>query len=164
MSAVHFVRLEELDMKDTRLSDFIAAVMIIGLGVMAIVISASLPAASTGLGSGGYPTVIGWCLIVLGAIQLVFTVRKGFANIQVHFDFTKMWPSAAVVACCFLYYFLLRKIGFLLLTPLLLFAVMWIFQYKKILPAAVISIVTTVTIYLLFTKVFMIFLPEFSLF
>lgn len=151
-------------MKDTRLSDLLTGAAILGMGIMSVVMSAALPSASMGLGSGGFPTVIGWCMIVLGAMQIVLTARKGFSGIKVKVNFSSLWPSLAVAALCLIYYLLLRKVGFVLLTPLLLFGVMRIFHYKKVIPAIIISVVTTAVIYLMFNKLFMIFLPECRLF
>ena len=150
----------DLSVKDTRISDLLAAIGTLILGIGAFVLSSSLPTAKIGLGSGGFPRVIGFCLILLGAIQMVFTCMKGFRNVQVQLDWATIRPIAATAAIAFLYVGLLRQAGFLLLTPLLLFSVMMLFGYRKYLSAAIISIVTSVVIYVLFSKVFMIFLPE----
>ena len=52
----------------------------------------------------------------------------------------------------------------MLLTPVLLVGMMALFGEHKIVPMAVISVATTVCVWLLFTEVFMIFLPAGRLF
>ena len=66
---------------------------------------------------------------------------------------------AAAVILAFAYVLLVEKLGFLLLTPILLIAYMYLFGERSVLKMAIIAIITTVCIWLLFTKVFMIFLP-----
>lgn len=147
-------------MKDTRVSDLCTSLGIMVMGIGVIVLSLSLPSAALGLGSGGFVRVIGFCLALLGAIQTVLTCMKGFSNICIRFDWASVRPVAAAAAIAFLYVGLLRQGGFLLLTPPLLFLSMMLFGYRKYLVAAIISVVTTVVIYFLFTRVFMVFLPE----
>ena len=54
----------------------------------------------------------------------------------------------------------MKGVGYLLTTPIYLFASFMLFGYKKKVKGAVIAVIFTVCIYLLFTKVFMVFLPR----
>ena len=65
----------------------------------------------------------------------------------------------AAVAMSFAYVLLVDTLGFLLLTPLLLIGLMVLFGERSIVKLLIIAAVATACIWLLFTEVFMIFLP-----
>lgn len=73
------------------------------------------------------------------------------------------WKRLGVVALALVIYYLgLEWIGFMVSTPVFAFVIMLILSSgKKInkVVAAVIAVITTIVLYLLFQKVFMIFLP-----
>ena len=54
---------------------------------------------------------------------------------------------------------LVDMIGFLIMTPLLLIGLMYLFGERSFVKMLIIALITTGCIWLLFTKVFMIFLP-----
>jgi putative tricarboxylic transport membrane protein len=70
----------------------------------------------------------------------------------------------AAVAVIVIYVSLVSTVGFILMTPLLMVAMMWLFGERHFVKMAVIAVVTTVLVWLLFTEVFMIFLPAGRLF
>ena len=73
------------------------------------------------------------------------------------------WKRLGIVALTLvLYYFGLEYIGFLIMTPIFAFAVIMILSSgKKInrILAVIVAVLTTVILYLLFQKVFVILLP-----
>jgi len=77
------------------------------------------------------------------------------------FDVDKRAASlfAAAVAMSVIYVLLVDTVGFLIMTPLLLVGLMILFGERNFVKMLLIAAVTTACIWLLFTKVFMIFLP-----
>ena len=65
-----------------------------------------------------------------------------------------------MVVITFLYYKLMKPVGFLLTTPIYLFSSFMLFKYKNKIKGLVVAVVFTVVVYFLFTKVFMVFLPR----
>ena len=53
--------------------------------------------------------------------------------------------------------------GFLLLTPFYLFFACWFFRYRKLVTAAIASVVVTGVLYVIFGMLFFVALPEFRL-
>ncbi len=152
-------------MKDTKFSDFTAGIALAILGGIIFTTANSLPKAQLGLGSGGYPKVISIVLIILGILQAInVVITQGFPKFTVgKIDKASFLPSFLAIVATFAYVILLKHIGFVILTPIYMVGMMRIFAYKKIINSIIISLITTAFIYFLFVKIFMIFLPSFSL-
>lgn len=153
-------------MKENKTADFLIGVGVVAFGVAVLLLSRALPTAPLGLGSRGYPMFVGVLMVILGLALAVPVALRG----EVKFPLNGLKDKKAAVkivlcaALTFLYVYLLRYIGFLLLTPVFLFVLMMLFEYRKYLLAGVVSVVTTVSIFYLFTRVFYVFLPKFKLF
>ena len=151
-------------MKDTKkAADFIISIILIALSVFLYMTADKMPGATKGIGPGDYPKFICSILFVLGVIQLISVIvsSKGIPFIQFSEINKKFLVRALImVVATFVYYKLMKPIGYLLTTPLYLFGSFMLFGYKKKIKGAIIAIVFTVVVYLLFTKVFMIFLPR----
>ena len=151
-------------MKDTKkAADFIISIILIALSVFLYMTADKMPGATKGIGPGDYPKFICAILFVLGVIQLISVIvsSKGIPFIQFSEINKKFLVRALImVVATFVYYKLMKPIGYLLTTPLYLFGSFMLFGYKKKIKGAIIAIVFTVVVYLLFTKVFMIFLPR----
>lgn len=151
-------------MKDTKkAADFWISILIIAISIIFFISADAMPDSDRGIGPGDYPKVICAVLFVLGVIQLASTLisSKGFPLI----DFKTIngrYLLRALIMLSFtvLYYKLMRKVGFLITTPIYLFASFMLFGYKKKIIAAVIAIVFSVVVYFLFTKVFLVVLPR----
>ena len=63
-----------------------------------------------------------------------------------------------------LYLWLLPHLGFVIMTPILLIVLMLLFGIKRWVMGLIVAIVFTIIVYLLFTEVFLVFLPRFTLF
>ncbi len=151
-------------MKDTKkAADFIISIILIALSVFLYMTADKMPGATKGIGPGDYPKFICSILFVLGVIQLISVIvsSKGIPFIQFSEINKKFLVRALImVVATFVYYKLMKPIGYLLTTPLYLFGSFMLFGYKKKIKGVIIAIVFTVVVYLLFTKVFMIFLPR----
>jgi len=151
-------------MKKNRFADLIIGVLMVLLGIVVLVLSQGLAQAKVGLGPAGYPRAVAIIMLVLGLVMVISTLAKGLSRMTWQPDRQAFLRVAGTVLISFVYLWLLNRIGFLFLTPFYLFALMWIFGYKNLKVAALASIGSAVVIYLLFTKAFMVFLPEFSMF
>ncbi len=151
-------------MKKNRFADLMIGVLMMALAVAVLLLSGSLAQAKVGLGPAGYPRAVAIIMLVLGLVMVVSTLIKGMPKLVWKPDRQMFLRVAGTVVVSFIYLWLLNQIGFLFLTPFYLFALMWIFGYQNLKVAALASIGSSVVIYLLFTKAFMVFLPEFALF
>ena len=94
----------------------------------------------------------------------VSALRHGVPKPQFKLEKKPTMLFLAAVALCVLYVILVPTVGFMLLTPFLIFGMMLLFGNRNYLMCVIVSVVTTVLVWLLFTKVFMIFLPTCRLF
>lgn len=151
-------------MKDTKkAADFWISILIIAISIIFFISADAMPDSDRGIGPGDYPKVICAVLFVLGVIQLASTLisSKGFPLIDFKtINGRYLLRALIMLAFTVLYYKLMRKVGFLITTPIYLFASFMLFGYKKKIFAAVIAIVFSVVVYFLFTKVFLVVLPR----
>ena len=151
-------------MKDTKkAADFIISIILIALSAFLYMTADKMSGATKGIGPGDYPKFICTILFILGVIQLISVVVscKGIPLIAFKEINRKFLLRALImVVATFAYYKLMKPIGYLITTPFFLFGSFMLFGYKKKVKGAVIAIIFTVVVYLLFTKVFMIFLPR----
>lgn len=151
-------------MKDTRAADLGAGLGFTILGAIVIYLAADLQRMPRGIGPGGYPRVVGVMMIALGLIQVGRILVKGMPSLSFSVDTRPVFQVAATLAGAFVYVYAVKYLGFLLLTPALLYLLLMLYGYRKYFKAAVISIGVSTVIYIVFAKIFMIFLPQFTLF
>ena len=151
-------------MKKKPFSELVIGLMCMVLGAAVYIAAGRLQQVKLGIGPGGFPKFIGVTLVILGVAQTILSLRGGVQAPK--FDVDKRAASLfiAAVAMTAAYVMLVDVVGFMLLTPVLLVGMMALFGERKIVPMVVISVVTTVCVWLLFTEVFMIFLPAGRLF
>ena len=151
-------------MKDTKkAADFWISILIIAISIIFFITADAMPDSNRGIGPGDYPKVICTVLFVLGVIQLILVLikSKGFPLI----DFKSIngryiLRAFIMLLMTVLYYKLMKGVGFLITTPIYLFASFMLFGYKKKIKAAIIAILFSVVVYFLFTKVFLVILPR----
>jgi len=140
----------------------------IGLGIILfgffILINAlNIPNSPLGLGPGDFPEIISIGLIICGIILFIQGLKRE-EKLQKIYSKEALLNILILVILGLLYVYLVHYIGFLYLTPFLMFATMYLFGYKKIPYAIVISIVFTLLVYYIFYGIFKVPLPSFSLF
>lgn len=151
-------------MKNTnKAADFWIALAVALVAVVFLVQANAMPKSQRGIGPGDYPRIICYVLIVLSALQIVKIIAEckcipliDFKNTNVRY----LVRALIMFVMTWLYYFLLKKVGFLLLTPFFMFGAAVLFGYKKKIKLAVISVVFPTALYFLFVKVFMVILPR----
>lgn len=151
-------------MAKKRFSDLIIGIGFMALGVATFLMANDLQKVKLGIGPGGFPKFISVALVLLGLCMTVSVVRHGFNKPEIHMEKKQILLLLSAIAMCVLYIALVPTVGFALLTPFLLFGMLLLFGNRSYLMCAVISVVTTAAVWLLFTKVFMIFLPTCRLF
>lgn len=154
---------KSLFVKDTKLAvDFIISLVVIALALVFISEAKGLPTKAKGIGTGDYPRLICYILIFLGVMQTikVLLLARGIPVI----DYSKkdqfgLLRVLVAIVSIFVFYKLLKIVGFPILAPLFLFGMICLFGYKNKIKAAIISVVFTTVVYILFTKVFLVLLP-----
>lgn len=151
-------------MKDNnKFADALIAFFLIVLSIFLFITADKMPNSAKGIGPGDYPKFICVVILVLALIQVVTTLisSKGFPSLDLKSINVKFLLRALLmVVMTYIYYKLMKPVGFLLTTVVYLFTSFILFGYKKKFKAVVIAIVFTVIVYFLFTKVFMVFLPK----
>ena len=151
-------------MKNTdKAADFWIAAGGMAISIFLFSNAAKMPKSARGIGPGDYPKIICAVLIALCAIQMIRILAecRGIPGI----DFQKVeWVSLlrafAMILLSWLYYAFLKKIGFLILTPVYLFLSMLLFGYRKWIRMVIYSVVFSTGVYYLFVKVFLVLLPK----
>lgn len=154
---------KNLFVKNTKVAaDFLIAILLIIISLVFFIEATKLPDKDLGLGPGEYPKFICICLFLLGLVQAVKSILmvRGIPIIDIsEINKTALLRFSFFVLTTYLYYKLLKPIGFPIVTPFYLFFSIWSFGYKSKLKAALYSIVFTIIVYFLFTKVFYVMLP-----
>lgn len=145
-------------------SELVIGIACVALGVAVYIAAGNLQQVKLGIGPGGFPKFIAVVLVLLGAVQTVTTLISGVNAPKFDVDKRATALFIAAVALAIAYVMLVTQLGFILLTPILLVAYMYLFGERNWIKMIVIAIITTVCIWLLFTEVFMIFLPTGRLF
>ncbi len=138
----------------------------IGLGIILFAIfilinALGMPNSSLGLGPGDFPEIISVGLIICGIILLIQGIREKPRKI---YSKEALISIFILIASGLLYVYLVKYIGFLYLTPFLMLLTMYLFGYRKIHYAILISIIFTLMVYYIFYGIFKVPLPSFSLF
>ena len=155
---------KKLFIKNTKLAaDFYISIFAIVLAIVFIMEARSLPTKVQGIGAGDYPRVICAILIFLGVLQFIkcLIMAKGLPVPDAKtIDGRGLLRVSVMVVVTYIFYRLLKLVGFPILAPIYLFFTICFFGYKKRVRAAIISIAFSTIVYILFTKVFLVILPS----
>ena len=112
-------------------------------------------------------TVMGLLVMVLGALlagtasyRLIRKEKQGAGK----FAQGEMVQVLLLLACIVAYLALIRIFGYLVLTPIFMFAMMYLFGMRQWIKMVLISVVTAVATYFLFNNLLLVLLPRFNLF
>lgn len=136
---------------------------IIIFGVLILISALNMPNSPLGLGPGDFPEIIAIGLIVCGVILFIQSIKKE-EKAQKIYSKDALLRIFTLVILGLLYVYLVHYLGFLYLTPFLMFITMYLFGYRKIPYAIIISIGFTLLVYYIFYGIFKVPLPSFSLF
>jgi hypothetical protein len=146
--------------------------LIVGLALMACsvagyILAGQFPPAPKGLGPGDYPRVILGLLFLLGSIlagNAFYALRRSAGPGKRNYEPGELRQVFLLVAVVAAYIHLLSLFGYLYLTPVAVFVMMYLFGLRKWVTMAVISIVTSVSTFVLFNNYLYVLLPRFNLF
>jgi hypothetical protein len=147
--------------------DLLVGLFIMVFSAVGQYMAGKLQTAPKGLGPGDYPMVILRVLFILGAIQTgyaFYTQKKKSGREGKKFEKGEFKQIFILFVCVALYIKLVAYFGFILLTPFFMFAMMYIFSLREWIRMAVISIVGTALIYIVFNNYLYVLLPRFNLF
>ena len=151
-------------MKKARPADLIMGIFFMLLAVFWYYQATKMVKVDLGIGPAGYPKFVSAGLFFLGLIVVVQTIFKGLPKWEFKLDRKALVRQVIFFGVTFLYIWLLRYLGFLIITPFYLFFQCWFFGYRKLIIAGIMSIGLTAGIYYVFRMIFLIMLPEFRLF
>lgn len=155
--------------------DFFVGIVLVVLSTIGHVLANRLAPAERGLGAGDWPRMILSVLLVLGAILAIYayyqyrrsggrTAERSNSEAQQRFEKGELRNVLILTLTVALYVRLVALLGFILLTPPFLFALMAIFGLRQWIKMGVISVVSTAIIYVLFNNLLLVLLPRFTLF
>ncbi len=136
---------------------------IVLLGIFILINALNMPNMPLGLGPGDFPEIVSMGLIICGVILAIRSIRNPEKPKKMY-SASSLKDILILIFLSLLYVYLVSYIGFLYLTPFLMFATMYLFGYRKIPYAIIISIVFTLLVYYIFYGIFKVPLPQFSLF
>lgn len=146
-------------MRETKRVDFWTGIVLMLVSVGVWILTANLPVPKRGIGPGSYPRVVAAILCILGFVTMVSNIQGGYPKASGAIKWFQLGRAALLAIMSLVYVRLLNLIGFPLLTPFFLFAVIMLFGFKRWKTALLVSIGTTAVIFILFNIVFMVFLP-----
>ena len=146
-------------MKKKPFSELVIGLACMALGIAVFIAAGNLQTVRLGIGPAGFPKFISIVLGVLGLAQTIMALSSGVKAPEFNVDKKAASLFIAAVAMSFAYVLLVDMIGFLIMTPLLLLGLMYLFGERSFVKMLIIALITTGCIWLLFTEVFMIFLP-----
>ncbi|AEH51089.1 tripartite tricarboxylate transporter TctB family protein [Pseudothermotoga thermarum] len=143
-------------------SDFLSGLVIFVIGLVFYLDTLSIKPAKIGLSPASFPQLITICLMICG---IGLAIKGLFVKPQLRqtFKLSVLKKIAFLGVMFFLYVFLLDKLGFLIVTPFLIFGTIYLFGGRKFLLNVLVSVLSTIVIYYVFTQVFKVLLPSFSL-
>ena len=151
-------------MKNTeKAADFWIAVAGMAISIILFNNASRMPKAARGIGPGDYPKIICVVLIVLCAIQIIKILAECRAFPLIDFQSINgkyILRAFIMILMSWIYYSLLKKVGFLILTPIYLYASFVLFGYRKWIRGILYSVAFSTTVYFLFVKVFLVLLPK----
>ncbi|GKX29684.1 hypothetical protein SH1V18_21640 [Vallitalea longa] len=140
--------------------NIVSGCIVIFIGVYVFFMTAGFPEGSNNVpGPAFFPRILAIIAIVLGAILVVQALinKADVEKINLHDENAK--KSYITMGIIAIYLILFNKIGFLLLTPLLLFILIRFYGMKSIWKNAVISIMVTSVVYGVFVSLLSVPLP-----
>lgn len=140
-------------------SELVIGIACIALGAAVYIAAGNLQQVKLGIGPAGMPKFVSVLLMLLGAVQTMTALSSGVQAPKVDVDKRAASLFIAAVAMSVAYVMVVSTLGFIIATPLLLIGLMYLFGERSIVKMLIIAIITTICIWLLFTKVFLIFLP-----
>lgn len=149
-------------MKEKRLPDIVSSLVFMLIGIFAFVIAEGFPEDFImKLGPDFYPKLLSVALIILSLTLIIRTILgKNKSNfLAINIRDKRFQKVIASLGLAILYAMFLKRIGFIPITILFLFAFLMLLNIKKPLTLIAVPIVTTFALWLVFQKILTVSLP-----
>jgi putative tricarboxylic transport membrane protein len=140
-------------------SELFLAALVLGLGIFVIIGTADVRAASSAIGLGPrfFPFLVGGALVLIGVFYVIDVLRGGHGDPEESEDIdesaTTDWRAVMLVGGVFLGFALLVDwLGWIVAATLLFFGIAWTLGSRHPLRTAAISVVLSLSTYLIFVK------------
>lgn len=146
-----------------QLSNIISAVIGIAVGVTAILLTTGFRQfVNVPIGPEVFPRIMATGLIVCSVALLIFNLVKKDTDAAPPLSLRDhgIQRMLIIVGLVLAYYLLLEIVGYLILSPILLFLSMLVMGYRKYRSMIIISLGMTVAVFLLFWQLLVIELPN----
>ena len=117
------------------------------------------------VGPAGVPSLLAWGMIGIGVIQIIGgayarKVTEGSGEAwSLGGWFVQYKPVLTIIAICLIYAGLLRPVGYLIMTPLLIGGIMWVHLVRDIKQILKVSVIMTVILFVVFRLALQVKLP-----
>ena len=118
--------------------DALVGIVSVLLGIFVLIVATTFneTTALDPTGPGGVPTILAWCILIIGIIHIVGAYFAPKSNEDKKTKFAKEYQAAKpilrITLICALYIFLLEYIGYIFATPLLMIGIMWTIDVRNI--------------------------------
>jgi hypothetical protein len=147
--------------------DFVTGLCLMAFSMAGYLAAGQFPPAQRGLAPADFPRAILGLLFILGGIlsgNAFHAIRKQAAPDRKSYEQGELKQVFILAAVIGAYIQLLAVFGYLLLTPVVVFVMMYLYGLRKWVRMAVISIATSVCTFVLFNNYLYVLLPRFNLF
>ena len=150
-------------MRQNSKADIVAAIFLLLFSFFVFWISRSFPSSKTGIGVSTFPKLLAGALIIFSIIIIIQAIKNSsFSKKEPIFKEFKKGHKLiiAVIFLLIVYIQMLEALGFILSSFLLLIILMFIFGERRKTILLVVPLLFSVILYLVFSKMAMVFLPE----
>ncbi len=150
-------------MKQNSKADIVAAIFLLLVSFLVFWISKGFPSSKTGIGVSTFPKLLAGVLIIFSIIIITQAIKNSsFSKEEPIFEEFKKGHVLiiAVIVILIIYIQTLEALGFILSSFLLLITLMFIFGERRKIILLLVPLLFSVILYLVFSKMAMVFLPE----
>jgi len=144
-------------------ADIVAAICLLLVSLLVFWISKDFPSSKTGIGVSTFPKLLAGLLIIFSIVIIIQAIKNSsFSKKEPTFKEFKKGHKLiiAVIIILIIYIQMLEVLGFILSSFLLLITLMFIFGERRKIILLVVPLLFSVILYLVFSKMAMVFLPE----
>jgi len=144
-------------------ADIVAAICLLLVSFLVFWISKDFPSSKTGIGVSTFPKLLAGVLIIFSIIIIIQAIKNSsFSKKEPIFKEFKKGHKLiiAVIIILIIYIQTLEVLGFILSSFLLLITLMFIFGERRKIILLLVPLLFSVILYLVFSKMAMVFLPE----
>lgn len=150
-------------MRKNSKADIVAAICLLLVSFLVFWISKDFPSSKTGIGVSTFPKLLAGLLIIFSIVIIIQAIKNSsFSKKEPTFKEFKKGHKLiiAVIIILIIYIQMLEVLGFILSSFLLLITLMFIFGERRKIILLVVPLLFSVVLYLVFSKMAMVFLPE----